>query len=342
MAVWEFAGLLLTYWCSSRCAICYVCAGPEQGGLMSVAAARALWRSLDDLAAQHGKAMRIHLAGGEPFRDWTRLVAIVRAARDAGLTPLEKIETNASWATDEGLTRARLELLDALGMEKLVISADVFHQEFVPFERVRRCVEVARRVLGRSRVRVRWWDFYNQPIDTRKLSREERATAFRAALSRHRERLSGRAAALLAPLLPLQAAAELAGQNCVREILHSKHVHIDPDGHIFPGTCAGIILGRADVPAGCTVADVWHELRANWPDHPLVSALAAGGSYELMQRVKRLGYEELSTGYAGKCHLCWHVRKFLSDRGHWPRHVGPSACYAAACAPQPSHKGAAL
>ncbi|MBU0639200.1 MAG: radical SAM protein, partial [Planctomycetes bacterium] len=167
LAVWEYAGLMLTYWCSSRCAFCYVHAGPHRGEDMSVETAIALWHSLDHLAAAHGKTMRIHLAGGEPFRDWVVLVAIIRAARDAGLTPLEKVETNASWATSDGRTRSRLELLAALGTERLVVSSDVFHQEFVPFDRVRRCVETARRVFGRGRVMVRWWDFYQQPLDTR-------------------------------------------------------------------------------------------------------------------------------------------------------------------------------
>jgi hypothetical protein len=41
----------------------------------------------------------------------------------------------------------------------------------VPFDRVRRCVELARAVLGPGRVQVRWWDFYNAPTDIRQLSR---------------------------------------------------------------------------------------------------------------------------------------------------------------------------
>lgn len=192
LAAWEFAGLLVTYWCNARCAFCYVYSGPDRGGDMGIEAAIELWRSLDRLAAASGKRMRIHLAGGEPLGDWPRLAGIVRSARDAGLTPLEKIETNAFWATDDNLTRARLELLDALGVEKLVVSTDVFHQEFVPFDRVRRCVEIARKVLGRGRVRVRWWDFFHQPTELRGISPAERRQAYQTALERHKDRLTGR------------------------------------------------------------------------------------------------------------------------------------------------------
>ena len=327
LAVWEFAGLMLTYWCSSRCTFCYVNAGPERGGDMDVATAVSLWRSLDRLAAAHGKTMRIHLAGGEPFRDWVRLVSIIRAARDAGLTQPEKVETNASWAIDDGLTRARLELLAALGVQRLAVSTDVFHQEFVPFDRVRRCVDTARRVFGGGRVIVRWWDFFQHPLYTRRLSRTERRQAFRAAFERHKDRLTGRAAEEVAPLLPCRPAVAFQGEICAAEVLRSKHVHIDPWGHVFPGTCSGIILGRAGDARG-TVEDIWHELAANWRRHPVLDAVVDGGSYELLQRAKPLGYRELEGGYADKCHLCTHIRQFLVDRNLWSDSAGPPECYA--------------
>ncbi len=335
LAPWDFAGLLLTYGCPARCEICYVHAGPEQEGWMPVATAVSLWRSLDALAAAHGRTMRVHLAGGEPFGHWPRLVEIIRGAREAGLTPLEKVETNAFWATENELTRSRLTTLHELGVQKLVVSSDVFHQQFVPFERVRRCVEIGREVLGRDRVRVRWWDFYVDPIDTAALSTEERTAVFLAALARHPERLTGRAAATLAPRLPCRPAEAYTHENCRREVLHSRHVHIDPDGHIFPGTCAGIILGRAADGGGrCSsechgsnVEDVWRTLAVTWRQHPAVAPLATGGPCELLRRVVSLGYRQRPEGYAGKCHLCADIRRWLAKRGLWRECVGPPACY---------------
>jgi len=324
LAVWEFAGLLLTYWCNSACAFCYVYSGPTRGGSLATDDALRLWRDLDRLAARHGKTMRIHLAGGEPFGDWPRLLATVRAARDAGLSPLEKIETNAGWATSDGITRSRLEQLAALGMGMLVVSSDIYHQEFVPFERVRRCVEIARQVLGRGRVRVRWWDFFNQPTDTRKLSPDERRRAFATALRHHKDRLTGRAADRLADLLPRHRAEHFRDDNCTAAVLHSRHVHIDPYGNVFPGVCNGIILGNA---LRKSPEQVWEELSRSWRDHPLVAAVVAGGSYELMQRARKFGYQELDAGYADKCHLCHHVRQFLHARGIWPEAIGPLECY---------------
>lgn len=325
LAPWEFAGLMVTYWCNARCAFCYVYSAPDRGGEMSVQAAVEHWRGLDRIAAAHRKTMRIHLAGGEPFGDWPRLLAIVRAARDAGLTPLEKIETNAFWATDDDLTRVRLEQLAALGLERLLISADVYHQEFVPLERVQRCVAQARRVLGPGRVRVRWWDFLQHPVELRQHDADAKRRAYAAALERHRERLTGRAAERLAGLLPRFAAEHFRGAHCVEEVLQSRHVHVDPYGNVFPGVCSGIILGNAGEQP---IEALWHALAAHWAEHPVVSAVAAGGSFELMQRAAALGYTPLTDGYANKCHLCTHVRQFLVDRGLWRESVGPRECYA--------------
>ncbi len=327
LAPWHFAGLMLTYWCNARCAFCYVYSSPDRGGEMSPGAALELWRGLDRLAAAHGRTMRVHLAGGEPFGDWPRLLAVVRAARDAGLTRLEKIETNAFWATSDNLTRARLEQLDALGMERLLVSADVYHQEFIPFDRVRRCVAIARQVLGPRRVRVRWWDFFNHPTEIRRATPEERAAAYAAALARHSDRLTGRAADLLAPFLPRYPATEFRNQNCVSEVLHGGHVHVDAYGNVFPGTCGGIILGNA---AARPIDALWADLAIHWPRNPVLSAVAAGGAFELMRRAILFGYVPLAEGYANKCHLCSHVRQYLFDAGCWPEAVGPAECYASA------------
>lgn len=323
-AVWEFAGLLLTYWCNARCALCYVYSSPRRGGRLDLPDALRVWRGLDELAAAHGRQMRIHLSGGEPFGDWPHLLSIVRAARDAGLSRLEKVETNAFWATSDALVRVRLEQLDALGMERLVVSSDVYHQRFVPFERVRRCVEVGRQVLGRGRVRVRWWDFYRRPLDPRALPPARRLRCYAAALRRHRERLTGRAADRLARLLPRHPAEHFRDQHCTAQILQSRHVHIDPYGHVFPGVCNGIILGNAlreRIPV------LWSRLATDWERNPVLAAVVRGGSYALLQHAREFGYRELERGYADRCHLCHHVRRFLHARGIWPECIGPAECY---------------
>ena len=168
-------------------------------------------------------------------------------------------------------------------------------------------------------------DFYKQPVDPRRLDQDERQRAYAEALARHKDRLTGRAADRLAGLLPRYPAEHFRGQNCIREVLQSRHVHVDPYGNVFPGVCNGIILGNA---LRQSPEELWKDLAANWSAHPVVSAVVAGSSYKLMQRAEQFGYEALEAGYANKCHLCHHVRQFLHRRGVWAEAIGPKECYA--------------
>ena len=196
--------------------------------------------------------------------------------------------------------------------------ADVFHQEFVPFERAR-CVETARTMLGPTRP-ARWWDFYNAPLDLTRAGEAERRQAFDAALpAPGPPDRAGRTP--VAPILPRYPAAQFRGETA-KAILGSRHVHIDGHGNIFPGVCSGIILGNA---VHATVQEVWQDAQ-HWQDNPVV-ALVCGGSYEPLRRAgPRL--PESPGGYANKCHLCACVRQFLFERHIWPEVIGPAECYA--------------
>lgn len=316
---------MVTYWCNAKCAFCYVYSAPDRGGKMSAVDAVAFWRGLLAQATCGGRGMRIHLAGGEPFGDWPQLLSIVRAARDAGLPPLEKIETNAYWAIDDNLIRARLEQLDAFGVEMLHISADAYHQEFIPLDRVKRLLTVARRVLGGRRVRVRWWDTLLRPVEVRGKNASEKQTIFALAAVKHADRIAGRAADRLAPLLPRYTAAHFRHRHCASEILEGRHVHVDAFGNVFPGVCAGIILGNLHEESADAL---WNRLNREWVANPVLEAVVRGGSYALMEAAHEHGYIPRDDGYASKCHLCSDVRQFLFERGVWPNAIGPADCYA--------------
>ena len=133
--LWRSAGLMLTYQCNAACEFCYYHCSPRKGGLMPVETCIAAWRSLKILAGDEAK---IHLTGGEPFLYWDHLVEILREGREQSLGPVDLVETNGFWATDDRLIAERLETLVALGVQRLKISVDPFHQEYVDIEPARR------------------------------------------------------------------------------------------------------------------------------------------------------------------------------------------------------------
>ncbi len=318
---WSSAGLMLTYWCNARCASCYLQCSPHRNEWMDIEYAIDLWRGLV-AASPHG--CRVHLTGGEPFGKFDQLLELCTHARDAGLGPLAKIETNAFWAEDATDVRNRLEALKAVGLEKLTISADPYHQQFVPIGRVRLAAEVARKVLGPERVQVRWRDWLEDGCDTGLLTDLERSELFGRYAAENRDRYNGRASEALATLTQGKSVSEFADNCCKEALLRSKHVHIGPDQIIMPGTCAGIILGRA---GNCRdIAQTWSELDENWSNRLVVGTLAASGPVGLARKAEAFGFILRET-YGSKCHLCWEVRKFLLEKGQSSDELGPAWMY---------------
>ena len=317
---WSFAGLLITYRCNARCQSCYLSCGPQRQEEMTVASAVGIW---EGLVRAGPRGCRIHLSGGEPFGNWPLLLGIARAAKQAGLAPLEKVETNAFWADSRDGVADRLRALSEAGMQRLSISADPYHQQFVPLERARLAAAVAEEVLGPDRVQVRWRDWLEDGFDTGSLSPADREQVFLRFAAGRRDRMNGRAAMRLAGRLVLKPLLPLSDSPCREPLLRSRHVHVDPAGRIMPGTCAGILLGRC---GGQSVADEWRRLAADHASRAIVGPLARGGPAALLEAARAAGFQPRD-GYAGKCHLCWDIRRFLAGKGLHGEEIGPAWMY---------------
>ena len=322
--IWSSAGLMLSYRCPGRCACCYVYSGPKAGGAdteMSVELALACWRGVRRLAGERGK---VHITGGEPFCDYERLKKILQLSCEEKLAGLEKIETNAYWCTDEALVRDRLSELREYGLSKLQVSTDVYHQEYISIDHVRLAVAVGKEVLGENGVQVRWWDFLSEPVLVSGMSETERTSAFVEAMSKRKERLLGRAAAELATLLPSRNYDSFTEDKCSRALLGARHVHIDGAGHVFLGTCIGMIAGKVDLSRESGLDELWRGF--DYRQHELFSILAKKGPCGLMARAVGAGYRP-KAGYGSKCHLCYDIRRFLYQKGEFRPYLGPGVCY---------------
>jgi hypothetical protein len=312
---------MLTQWCNASCASCYLGCTPSRQDDMTVAEALELWRQLT-AASPHG--CRVHLTGGEPFGCWESLIAVCRKAAAEGLGPLTNVETNAFWATDEQIVRDRLAALDAAGMQTFAISADPYHQQFVPIANARLAARVAEEVLGAARLKVRWRDWLTDGRDTGELTDRWRAELFSRYAGDGRDRMNGRAAAVLGPMIADKEVASLRGRPCAEALLRSKHVHIGAGGWIMPGVCAGMWFDR--VGEGRTVGDCWERLNDDWADRGIVGVLAAHGPTGLLAEAERTGFAPAER-YAGKCHLCWSLRRHFVTRHLHEDELGPIAVY---------------
>jgi organic radical activating enzyme len=316
--IWRNAGLLLTYKCNAKCEFCYYNCSPEQDGLMPVDMAINAWRSLKELA---GDSAKVHITGGEPFLYWEHLVEILREAKKNNLGPVDMIETNGFWAIDEKIIRERLKILDELGMSRLKISCDPFHQEYVDIELVKRLSRTTKELLGDTRVLVRWEKYLDNPIDMKNISTDQRHKRCIEALKDYPCRFTGRAAGSIAQLAANKTVEEISKSNCRDAFLDAKGVHIDPYGNIFSGTCSGIIVGNI---AKRPLAEIWQ----NWQpsNDKLIETLFNLSPAGLLDEAIKAGYQPAKL-YAGKCHLCTSIRQFFFDKGLYKTVVGPAECY---------------
>ncbi|MBN1555573.1 MAG: hypothetical protein JXA11_12580 [Phycisphaerae bacterium] len=322
---WSRAGLMITDGCDAACASCYLRCTPGRGRWMTVETAVGIWIGLARLSP-HG--CRVHVTGGEPFLDWQRLIDILHAAAGEGLHA-ESVETNGGWAIDDAIIRDRLAALDAAGMEKLAISADPFHQAFIPIERVRRLAATTEEVLGPDRVRVRWRDWLDTGVDIQTLSPQERDTVFTEWIAAGRDRINGRAAEVLSHMLPLKSPETFAGQTCREALPRSRHVHIGPEGIVTPGVCAGLSIGRVVAPWEDSVRNLWNEFRENFADRPILGRLVEKGPTALLPLAQEQGLAvpQLEHGFASKCHLCWVMRNALAGTGKFADELAPMSVY---------------
>ncbi len=335
--LWRSAGLLLTYKCNAACEFCYYNCSPQKNGLMSVDMAIGAWQSLKILAGENAK---VHLTGGEPFLYWDHLRQILEQGKKQNLGKVDLIETNGFWATDEKIIRQRIKTLDELGIGRLKISTDPFHQEYVDIEPVRQLALMASDILGPKRVLVRWRKYLEKPVEMKILSQNERQQKYVESIKDYPCRFTGRAAGKLAEMVgcALLTKTIIGGasptlqwmaMNCKNNFLSAKGVHIDPFGNVFSGTCSGIIIGNVNQTA---LTDIWKQFHPN--QNEFINTLFNHGPFGLLDKAEKLGYKKAktyaskpATRWAGKCHLCTSIRQSLFENGIEKSTIGPAECY---------------
>lgn len=316
--LWRSAGLLLTYKCNCVCEFCYYNCSPDKGGLMPVETALGAWRSLRILAGDDAK---VHLTGGETFLYWDHLQEVLNAAKNEKLGKVDLIETNGFWATSDKIAIERLRRLDELGLHRLKISIDPFHQEYVDIEPASRLARVAIEILGPDRVLVRWRKYLENPVEVKSLSPAERGQAYLRAMKDYPCRFTGRAAGKLAELVASEPAEHFASLNCRSDFLGAKGVHIDPFGNVFSGTCSGIIVGNV---SQTPLEEIWKQFTPE--RYKVINTLFHSGPAGLLKAAIEQGFKQDKT-CADKCHLCTQVRQFLLDNDLESAEIGPAECY---------------
>lgn len=134
--LFQAIGVVPSLKCNIKCAHCSANAGPDR---VKELGSDEVCRALDE-AAKLGEIRHVCISGGEPFIYKDLIKIVQRAGRRF---PQVAVLTNCGWATDLDTAKKTLFPLADAGVKCLGVSADDFHQEFLPIQRVRNAIAAA-------------------------------------------------------------------------------------------------------------------------------------------------------------------------------------------------------
>jgi len=131
-------GLLVTFHCQAACDHCVIRAGPDRHEEVDLENARQWIREIASYRDRY--VCVLSLTGGEPFSNLKLLRQVMELAAESGL--FVSVVTNGFWGASRESARKLLKNLPQICF--LSISTDIYHQKFVPFERVENAIWAAR------------------------------------------------------------------------------------------------------------------------------------------------------------------------------------------------------
>jgi hypothetical protein len=262
--------------------------------------------------------------GGEPGlvpRLTHRLAAAIAAM---GLAV--RVETNASWATDDEAAHRFLAPLYAHGAT-VMYSLDAWHERFVPPERVLRAARTSEKLGGQYCLESAFLDHTACSHE-----RDKRTNALLADFVRQVETqpkvyrgtilYNGRASERLARLVA--AGRGVPTEACDRvpwwyggQLETTELLILDPDGYLSKG-CGIAIANIRQTPISAVLAAY------DATQHPIFSTLLTSGPLGLAREAQALGYV-LRADYADRCHLCQEARQVLLQK--YPNYLVPEQHY---------------
>jgi len=220
--------------------------------------------------------------------------------------------TNGFWANNASKAHETVENLRGLGLTKMFLSVDFFHQSYVPIEFVKNAIEASLE----SSLEV--------DIDSRFLGKTEEKNKFNSATHGYLASLGnllfdvevmkaqpmfvGRAADTLAKHARLQPLSKIRQEKCPGAwaggtLDDPSGVDVDEFGVV--SVCPGLSIGNAlEGSLGKIVAEY------DYRDFEVIAALCADGIEGLLNLASKLGYVP-KEAYVSACHLCHETRKFL-------------------------------
>ena len=329
-------GLITNYNCSSACRHCVYYSSPRrEQDYLSAEQARPILEKIRQLGCDS-----LHIGGGEPLLRPAELMKVLDEFRAAEIS-VEYVETNSSWFRELDDAVSLLVDLRSHGLDTLLISIDPFHNEFIPFNKVRGVLQACRRTgMGIFA----WIEGFIPDIaafpEDRTHSLEEYSRRFgpdylRSLSGRYGINFRGRALDTYRPFMHKRPLAEILAEPACGEPLDTHHFHVDLYGNFLPTSCAGFAVALTDLDA-----PGYARLRPPESTDGRQGGPLATGRYPFLTAVIESGVAGLyklaaanfgfqaRPDYVSKCDLCQAIRTFLvNERGVVSPDLAPAGFY---------------
>ena len=126
---------ILTYQCNLDCAHCFFSHDSRKGCVLGPTTVKNCLDDIQDIFHLEW----LHVTGGEPFLFQNSLMEIIKIGKDHGISNIGTV-TNAFWATSRDIAIRLLDKFKDAGLTGLCVSADSFHQAYIPLERIKNAI----------------------------------------------------------------------------------------------------------------------------------------------------------------------------------------------------------
>jgi len=299
----QSGGLITNYYCTSACRHClYGCSPRWEKKYIEKSTAIRMLKIIDRMGCRS-----IHIGGGEPFLNPDGLEDTLKAAAETGIS-VDYVETNSSWYQDHAQGVPLLNRLRQAGLNTLLVSMSPFHNEHIPFYKVKGVISACRE----TGITVFPWirEFFPE-IDSFDERTPHRLSEYTAAFggdyleripSRYWIHFGGRALETFSKSFPGHTPEDLCTLNTAgcSELCDTSHFHMDLFGNYIPGLCSGLAIQTDHLPGPLSQSE-----------YPMLSLLYSEGIRGLYSMASQRFNFTPNNSYISKCHLCLDIRKHM-------------------------------